>query len=91
MLAFASLSTACGAQTSGTFKGVVIGVDGTLDQVTSFTILVEGDELVFTPVPDGDYQFPLPHLREHQRTGAPVLVGWEMVGTVRYALTLADG
>ncbi|MGA7280999.1 MAG: hypothetical protein WBZ40_04375 [Acidimicrobiia bacterium] len=79
------------AQTSGTVKGVVISVDGTLDEVDSFTLLVEGDQLTFVPIPDGDYQFPLPHLREHERSGSPVLVGWELVGTVRYALTLADG
>ncbi len=88
---FLSCALVACAQTSGTVKGVVISVDGTLDEVDSFTLLVEGDQLIFVPVPEGDYQFPLPHLREHQRSGSPVLVGWELVGTVRYALTLADG
>ena len=78
-------------QTSGTARGVVASVDGTLEQVDSFVVLVEGAELEFAPVADGDYDFPLSHLREHQRTGEPVLVGWEIVGSVRYALTLADG
>ena len=54
-------------------------------------VLVEGSELEFTPTADGEYDFPLSHLREHQRTGEPVLVGWEIVGSVRYALSLADG
>jgi hypothetical protein len=78
-------------QDSGTVRGIVTAVDGGLDDVTSFVVLVEGDPLEFTPSPQGDYDFPLSHLREHQRTGEPVLVGWELVGSVRYALTLADG
>jgi hypothetical protein len=78
-------------QTSGNSRGVVTSVDGTLDEVTAFSALVEGDELRFVLVEDGDYDFPLSHLREHQRTGEPVLVEWELVGSVRYALSLADG
>jgi len=78
-------------QTSGTARGVVTAVDGSLEDVTAFVVLVEGSELEFTPSTDGDYDFPLSHLREHQRTGEPVLVGWEIVGSVRYALSLADG
>ena len=81
---------ACG-QTEGVARGVVTSVDGSLEEVTSFVVLVEGSELEFTPTADGEYDFPLPHLREHQRTGEPVLVGWEIVGSVRYALSLADG
>jgi hypothetical protein len=86
-----TLALAACTQTSGTARGVVTSVDGTLEAVDSFVVLVEGAELEFAPVADGDYDFPLSHLREHQRTGEPVLVGWEIVGSVRYALTLADG
>lgn len=78
-------------QSSGTVRGVVTSVEGTLEEVTSFMVLVEGTELEFVPVADGDYDFPPSHLREHQRTGEPVLVGWELTGSVRYALSLADG
>ena len=78
-------------QTEGTAHGVVTSVDGSLEDVSSFVVLVEGSELEFTPTTDGEYDFPLSHLREHQRTGEPVLVGWEIVGSVRYALSLADG
>lgn len=78
-------------QTEGTARGVVTSVDGSLEDVSSFVVLVEGSELEFTPTTDGEYDFPLSHLREHQRTGEPVLVGWEIVGSVRYALSLADG
>jgi hypothetical protein len=86
-----TLALAACTQTSGTARGVVTSVDGTLEEVDSFVVLAEGEELEFAPVADGDYDFPLSHLREHQRTGEPVLVGWEIVGSVRYALTLADG
>ncbi len=78
-------------QTEGTARGVVTSVDGSLEDVSSFVVLVEGSELEFTPTAEGEYDFPLSHLREHQRTGEPVLVGWEIVGSVRYALSLADG
>ena len=78
-------------QMEGTARGVVTSVDGSLEDVASFVVLVEGSELEFVPTADGDYDFPLSHLREHQRTGEPVLVGWEIVGSVRYALSLADG
>jgi hypothetical protein len=79
------------SQTAGTARGLVTSVEGTLEDVTAFSVLVEGSELEFIPTEDGDYAFPLSHLREHQRTGEPVLVGWEIVGSVRYALSLADG
>lgn len=90
-LAIAALSLLSCSQDAGTARGIVTSVDGTLEDVTGFSLLVEGSELDFSPVEDGDYDFPLSHLREHQRTGEPVLVGWELEGSVRYALTLADG
>jgi len=85
-----ALVIAC-TQTSGTARGVVISVEGTLQDVTAFTVLVEGEEWRMVPVPNGDYEFALPHLREHRLSGQPILVGWEMVDNVRYALSLADG
>ncbi len=90
-LGLALLSIVGCSQTTGTARGIVTSVDGDLEEVTSFTLLVEGSPIVFTPVDGGDYDFPLSHLREHQRTGEPVFVDWEQVGTVRYALSLADG
>ena len=91
LLALVALSLIACAPTSGTARGVVIAVDGDLEQVSAFTVLVEGEEWRLLPVADGDYAFALPHLREHQRTGEPILVGWELVDNVRYALSLADG
>jgi len=89
MIALA-LVAAC-TQTSGTARGVVLSVEGSLQDVTAFTVLVEGEELRMIPVPDGEYEFALPHLREHRLSGQPILVGWELVDNVRYALSLADG
>lgn len=91
VLALAVLSPIACAQTTGTSRGVVTAVEGSLDEITAFSVLVEGSEVRFLPVEDGDYDFPLSHLREHQRTGEPVFVDWELVGSVRYALSLADG
>jgi hypothetical protein len=81
---------ACG-QTSGTLRGIVTSVEGDFADITTFTVLADGAEVELVPVEDGDYAFPLSHLREHQRTGEPVFVDWELIGTVRYALSLADG
>lgn len=80
----------CSPQTSATVQGIVTAVDGDLSQVTGFTVLVEGEPMSFVPSEDGDYAFPLSHLREHLRTGEPVLVGWQMEGGERVATFLDD-
>jgi len=89
-LAVLAILTAC-TQNGGTMVGIVVAVDGDLTTVTSFTILVEGDHVVFTPVAEGEYAFPLPHLREHLRDGTPVRVGWERRGDDLAAVSLEDG
>jgi hypothetical protein len=89
-LILVSILAACSAS-SGTVKGVVVAVDGTLNDVTSFTVLVEGDEMTFRPTSDGDYVFPLPHLHEHQLSGEPVTVGWRSVDGVLFAISVSDG
>jgi hypothetical protein len=87
---FAALIVGGCTPTQGTSRGVVTDVEGTLEEVIAFTVLVGGEELRFVPVEDGDYAFPLAHLREHQRTGEAVLVDWEVVESVRYASSLKD-
>jgi hypothetical protein len=84
------VATAC-AQTSGTVIGTVINVDGDLTEVRSFTVLVEGDEMIFVPTAEGVYAYPLPHLRDHLRDGSPVRVGWERRGDQLVATSLEDG
>lgn len=82
--------TAC-SQSGGTTVGVVTGVDGTLVDVESFTVLAEGSEITFFTIDDQEYEFPLAHLGEHIRTGEPVVVGWELRDQTRYAISLTDG
>ncbi len=58
-----------------TVVGVVIGVDGDLTTVASFTIRAEnGTVLDFVPDEDGDFAFDLPHLRVHLIDRSPVEV-----------------
>ena len=45
-----TLALAACTQTSGTARGVVTSVDGTLEEVDSFVVLAEGEELEFAPV-----------------------------------------
>ena len=89
MLAIVMLASC--SPTSGTVIGPVIGVDGDLSEVRSFTVLVEGDEMVFVPIAEGEYAYPLPHLREHLRDGAPIRVGWERRGDDLVAISIEDG
>ena len=85
----AVLILAACSPTSGTVIGPVVNVDGDLTEVHSFTVLVEGEEMVF--ITEGDYGFPLPHLREHLREGAPIRVGWERRGDDLVAISIEDG
>ena len=84
------VAAAC-SQSSGTVIGTVINVDGDLTEVQSFTVLVEGDEMVFVPAADGVYAYPLPHLRDHLRDGTPIRVDWERRGDQLVATALEDG
>ena len=90
-LAVLVLVLATCTQTSRTVRGVVLGVEGSLTEVTAFTLLVDGDGVRFVPADDGEFGFPLPHLREHQRSGEPILVGWQTIDGIRYAVSVADG
>ena len=90
-LAAALVVVASCSPTSGTVRGPVVSVEGDLTEVTSFSVLVEGDMLRFLPIDDQNYGFPLQHLAEHQRTGDAVVVGWELRDDVRYALSIEDG
>ena len=90
MVTVALLTAGC-SQDSGTVMGVVIAVEGDLSDVRSFTLLVEGDQLIFVPIADGDYAYPLSHLRDHVRDGVPVRVKWERRDGQLVALAVDDG
>ncbi|MGI8517068.1 MAG: hypothetical protein ACR2ME_01815 [Acidimicrobiia bacterium] len=83
------LVAAC-AQDSGTVMGVVTAVDGDLTSVRSFTLLVEGDSITFTPAEDGAFEYPLTHLRDHLRDGSPVRVSWERKDDLFLAIAVGD-
>ncbi len=95
LAALALLLAACTPATEPTAAktviGVVVAVDGDLSEVTAFTVSVGGEEMTFTPSPAGDYEFPLPHLRDHLRDGAPVRVGYVDEAGALVAVSLADG
>ncbi len=75
-----------------TLRGVVTSVDGTLTEIESFDVLADGSVYTLVPAPDGDFAFPLPHLRDHLRTGEPVVVEVSRTADGAYvASALGDG
>lgn len=77
--------------TGNTVRGIVVSVDGDLSQVASFEVRADGETLRFEPAPDGDFDFALVHLRDHLRTGDPVIVGFEVSEGRNLAISVADG
>ena len=90
LVAGAALGLALLPSDSGQLTGIVTAVDGDLTTVRSFEVLSDGDRLVFEPSPDGDFAFPLAHLREHLRTGEPVAVEYERIDGVLMATLVKD-
>lgn len=80
---------ACSSQ--GEVIGLVTSVDGDLEQIQSFVVLVDGIEYVFVPAADGDFAFPLSHLREHLRSTDPVRVTYQEMEGRLMATTVDDG
>jgi hypothetical protein len=84
------LLTSCGADDRGTIEGLVVDVQGDLTSVTEFTVLTDNGQMRFIPAQDGDFAFPLPHLREHIISGVPVVVFWEDREGTRVAVLVDD-
>ena len=80
----------CGTAHQGTVEGLVVDVQGDLRAVTEFTVLTDQGQMSFIPASDGDFAFPLPHLREHILTGVPVVVFWEERDGTRVAVLVDD-
>lgn len=74
----------------GQLTGIVIAVDGDLTTVRSFEVLSDGDRYAFQPAPDGEFAFPLGHLRDHLRTGEPIAVEYEDVDGSLIARRVSD-
>ena len=68
-----------------------MSVDGDLTDVTSFEVRADGEILRFRPADDGDFGFALPHLRDHLRSGEPVIVGYIQDESGLVATSLSDG
>lgn len=93
-LALAGLSLAGLACTSSSDEGVtgiVVDVQGDLEDVERFTLLVEGERIEFETASDADYAFPVAHLRDHLRSGEPVQVRWDGRDDRRIATFIDDG
>ncbi len=81
---------ASGDQASGQITGIVVSVDGDLTEVRSFEVLSNGDRIRLEPSADGEFDFPLPHLRDHLRAGDPVAVEFERVNGALMATRISD-
>lgn len=83
---------ACGASDSETtVVGVVVDYQGDLVSVDSFTVRTEsGEEIQLRPAEDGDFAFPLPHLREHMTTADPIEVSFAEEGDDIVATAVSD-
>ncbi len=72
-----------------TVIGSIIEVSGDLVQVDSFTVLSEGVAHTFIPE-EGGFSIPLPHLRDHLRSGEAVEVVFVEVDGVLIASDVVD-
>lgn len=91
LVVLAVLFVGCSSPPEDAVRGIVVDVQGDLTSVDRFTVLVDGEQMVFEPADDGDFAFPLGHLRDHLRGGEPVVVGWEEEGDRLVATFLDDG
>lgn len=82
--------TGCGSTDQGTLEGLVIDVQGDLTGVSEFTVLSTDGPQAFVPAEDGDFAFPLQHLREHTISGVPVVIFWEQRDGQMVAVVVDD-
>lgn len=84
------LLSSCGSSQQGTLEGLVVDVQGDLSAVSQFSVLTESGIEVLVPATDGEFAFPLQHLREHILSGVPVVVFWELRGGEKFAVFVDD-
>ncbi len=73
----ALLPAACGGTTDVEVRGVVVDVRGTLTEIESFEVRSDrGETYLFVPSNDAVFgdEAPLSHIRDHLRSGEPVVV-----------------
>ncbi len=73
-------------------RGVVVSIEGALDNVTGFELVDEtGARLQFAVDPNAEFDgFPLSHLNDHLLSAEPIVVTYEERGGL-YALSIRDG
>lgn len=91
LVLMAILSGACGPTSGEEVTGIVVDVRGDLEDIEQFTVLANGERMEFGTTSDGDYSFGLGHLRDHLRSGEPVVVRWEERGDRLVATFIDDG
>lgn len=82
-----------GGQTDRTATGVIVGVDsGGLDDVRGFTLrTIDGTIIEFSIGSlENETEFPPGHLAEHQATGDPVTVTYDVEGNRNVATRIGD-
>lgn len=67
------MACSTGPPPEGVVTGIVTAIDGDLTSVDEFTILTDDGEVVFATAPEIEFRFPVPHLRDHLRSGEQVL------------------
>lgn len=92
LMSLAMVATSCGGGTK-TVHGVVIEIDGQLDDIEGFEIVtLDGRRLSLDVTPGSEFHdLPLSHLNEHRVSGAPVIVEYEERKGVLVVLDLRDG
>jgi len=78
------------AGSGNTVTGSIVEVSGDLLQVDSFTVLSEGVAHMFVPEEGATFSIPLPHLRDHLRSGEAVEVAFTEVNGVLLASDVVD-
>ena len=94
LVAVLSLTPGCGATSSDTSEvtGVVVAVDGTLEGIDMFTVLLD-DGTTVEVVPEPGLLFdggPLSHLRDHLVSGSPISVAYQQEGERLVATEVGD-
>ena len=89
------LTGGCGADADeppqpSELTGVITRVEGDGEAIRGFTLEVGLETYEIRVDPVRDYGFPLTHLREHERDGAPVHCDLEERAGELYAVTIED-
>lgn len=83
--------SACSEPSVDQVTGIVTSIDGDLTTVSAFEMFADGRTWRFEPASNGDFAFPLPHLRDHLRAGDPIVVDYSENSGTLIATAINDG